>query len=112
MANSKLAKKKQARRSPEELNLDDVSSDDEWIMENVEGGGENEGLDVDNLDLDTQNPNENEDTVEVQVGDDEGGLPEPPLDEAHLANLDEGDGEDEGIVDVLSDYDFNLRDLF
>nr|KYP47830.1 hypothetical protein KK1_030526 [Cajanus cajan] len=51
MANSKLAKKKQTRK-PVQINFDDFSSDDEWIMEDEHG--ENEGLDlnVNNLDSD------------------------------------------------------------
>lgn len=63
MANSKLAKKKQAGGAVE-LNMDDIPSDDEWIMENV--NGDIEGLDADNLDLDFPYP-ENEDLVQDQA---------------------------------------------
>jgi hypothetical protein len=69
MANAKLAKKKQFRRPPQELHLGDVSSDDEWIVE------EN---DDDNV-----------------IGDDIDDV--PPLDEIeeYLNNLDGEENEDD-----------------
>lgn len=63
MANSKLAKKKQAGGAVE-LSMDDIPSDNEWIMENV--NGDIEGLDADNLDLDIPYP-ANEDLVQDQA---------------------------------------------
>jgi len=44
MANSKLAKKKQTRK-PARINIDDCSSDEEWIMEDEHE--QNEALDLD-----------------------------------------------------------------
>ncbi|TKY57779.1 Splicing factor U2AF 50 kDa subunit [Spatholobus suberectus] len=67
--------------------ISETLGNDEWTMEN-----------------DTPNPNKD--------GEDEDGLAEPPQDEMedYLANLDgKRDGEDE---DLLSDYDFNLENLF
>ena len=58
MVNSKLAKEKEkedGRRSLQEFELDDISSDDEWIMENVEGGVDNENINL------NDSPNSNRD---------------------------------------------------
>jgi len=44
MANSKLAKKKQTRK-PNQINIVDFSSHEEWIMEDEHG--QNEALDLD-----------------------------------------------------------------
>ncbi|KAI9100824.1 hypothetical protein K1719_024186 [Acacia pycnantha] len=57
MTNSKLARKKQVRKTGE-YSIDDVSSEDEWIVEN-EGTPSNvsnvEGLDEDNFDFNLDN---------------------------------------------------------
>lgn len=76
MANAKLSRKKLFRRPPQELNLGDVSSDDEWIME------ENDAL------------NSVEDDVYVNEDDNDDVPPQEEI-EKHLNNLDgEGSGED------------------
>ncbi|KAI9123496.1 hypothetical protein K1719_004796 [Acacia pycnantha] len=49
MTNSKLAKKKQVRKTGE-YRIDDVSSEDEWIVENEGTPSNVEGLDEDNFD--------------------------------------------------------------
>ncbi|KAK4284281.1 hypothetical protein QN277_001136 [Acacia crassicarpa] len=50
MTNSKLARKKQARKTIE-YNIDDISFEDEWIVENEGTSSNVEGLDEDNFDL-------------------------------------------------------------
>ncbi|KAI9087127.1 hypothetical protein K1719_030891 [Acacia pycnantha] len=49
MTNSKLARKKQVRKTGE-YSIDDVSSEDEWIVENEGTPSNVEGLDEDNFD--------------------------------------------------------------
>ena len=47
MVNSKLTEKKEGGiRSLQEFEFDNISSDDEWIMENVEGGEDNENINL------------------------------------------------------------------
>ncbi|KAK4267937.1 hypothetical protein QN277_024655 [Acacia crassicarpa] len=53
MTNSRLAKKKVARKA-NEYDVDDISSDDDWIVENDETPSNIEDLDIDNL-VPTQN---------------------------------------------------------
>lgn len=77
MADAKLSKKKLFQRPLQELNLRDVSSDNEWIVE--ENG----------------TPNSVEDDVNV-IEDDIDGVPLPPQEKIgkHLNNLDgEGSGQ-------------------
>ena len=66
MANSKLAKKKQSKTA-KEFNIDDMESDDEWMMEAMCDEDEGNGvLDVDNLDFETPNEEEgNQDDLET-----------------------------------------------
>lgn len=88
MANSKLAKRKQARKGVE-LTIDDLPSDDEWIVE------QNNDEDVleDNLD--------GEDLIRDILGED---VDHDPLDDVGEENEDEAPLED--------DYrDFNVNDL-
>ena len=54
MTNSKLARKKQVRKTGE-YNIDDVSSEDEWIVENEGTSSNVEGLDEDNFDFNLDN---------------------------------------------------------
>lgn len=111
MANSKLKKKKKQPRRPTELNLNDVSSDDDWLTENDDG--DNEDLAVDNLELEYPNPNEDGDLfVEDQVGEDEHVVASAmPLDDLEIGGLEnEGHGED-WDEDLLDDYDFNVQDF-
>ncbi|MED6199394.1 hypothetical protein PIB30_075542 [Stylosanthes scabra] len=52
MTNSRLSKKKQSRKSATEHNLDDLDSDEEWIIENedeLEEGLENVANPTDSL---------------------------------------------------------------
>ncbi|KAK4269707.1 hypothetical protein QN277_022830 [Acacia crassicarpa] len=53
MTNSRLAKKKVARKA-NEYDVDDISSDDDWVVENDETPSNIEDLDIDNL-VPTQN---------------------------------------------------------
>ena len=47
MVNSKLAENKEGgRRSLQEFEFDDISSEDEWIMENIEGREDNENINL------------------------------------------------------------------
>ncbi|VFQ77378.1 unnamed protein product [Cuscuta campestris] len=96
MTNSKLAKKKKARRS-NPLKLEYLSSDDEWIMEDV--GEDPKGDEVaagnNSTDVPTQN-GEEEAAANVQPEHEE---------ELDVTNLDEGD-EDED--QELEDYDFSI----
>ncbi|VFQ81412.1 unnamed protein product [Cuscuta campestris] len=59
MTNSKLAKKKKAKRS-NPLKLEDLSSDDEWIMEDVgeDPGGDEVAAGNNSTDVPTQNGEE------------------------------------------------------
>ncbi|KAK4276297.1 hypothetical protein QN277_019261 [Acacia crassicarpa] len=54
MTNSKLARQKQVRKTGE-YNIDDVSSEDEWIVENEGTSSNVEGLDEDNFDFNLDN---------------------------------------------------------
>ncbi|KAI9118476.1 hypothetical protein K1719_010808 [Acacia pycnantha] len=54
MTNSKLARKKQVRKTGE-YSIDDVSSEDEWIVENEGTSSNVEGLDEDNFDFNLDN---------------------------------------------------------
>ncbi|CAJ2659216.1 unnamed protein product [Trifolium pratense] len=54
MANAKLAQKQQFRRPPQELHLGDVSSTDEWIVE--ENGTPNDDVNVIEDDIDDVPP--------------------------------------------------------
>ncbi|KAK4253734.1 hypothetical protein QN277_010373 [Acacia crassicarpa] len=93
MANSRLAKKNVARKA-NEYNVDDISSDDDWIVENDENPSNIEDLDVDNL-VPTQNE----------------ALVEPSNDlELELPNFDEEDFED-GEEDAMLDDDYDLNAL-
>ncbi|KAK4252822.1 hypothetical protein QN277_010969 [Acacia crassicarpa] len=87
MANSRLAKKKVARKVSE-YNVDDISSDDDWIVENDERPSNIEDLDVDNL-----VPTQNEALVE-------------PSNDLELPNFDEEafeDGEEDAMPMILDD---------
>ncbi|XP_027941001.1 uncharacterized protein LOC114194784 [Vigna unguiculata] len=87
MANSKLAKKKQTRK-PARINIDDCSSDEEWIMEDEHE--QNEALDLD------------ENLIPVEVQDDE---------TLHSQDLDMTDLNDErDRNDGAGDCEFNLED--
>ena|ERR1044072_2452324 len=95
MANSKLAKNKQARKGVE-LTLDDIPSDDEWIVEK-----NNDGVVIgDNLDDD---PNgDDDDFLREVLGEDIG---HDPVDD--LNGDEEEENEDETPLE--DDYqDFNV----
>ncbi|VFQ61199.1 unnamed protein product [Cuscuta campestris] len=98
MTNSKLAKKKKARRS-NPLKLEDLSSDDEWIMEDVgeDPRGDEVAAGNNSTDVPTQN-GEEEAAANVQPEHEE---------ELDVTNLDEGD-EDEDEDQELEDYDFSI----
>ena len=70
MYNSKLMEKQQHVRKVIDCGIDDVSSDDEWIVENDENSSNNEGLDLDGGDSvhDLEVGNE-DDLHDVQVGE-------------------------------------------
>lgn len=89
MVNSKLANKKQVRKANEfDYNIDDLASDDEWIVEDEDG-------DV-NVDLDILNE---ENTVEVGQGSGcGGGGGNTPQDDLEIPTLDDIDDEFEGII--------------
>ena len=82
MANSKLAKKQ--TRKPTQINIDDYSSDDEWIMEDWHE--HNETFDLD------------ENLVPIEVEDDES---------LHGHDLDMIDLNDEGDGNHEAKYEFN-----
>jgi len=91
MANSKLAKKKKTRKATQ-INIENCSSDEEWIMEDEHE--QNEALDLD------------ENLVLVEVEEDEN-LHSHDL---HTTNLNgEGDGKD-GFEGLYANYEFNLQD--
>ncbi|XP_073222508.1 uncharacterized protein [Cicer arietinum] len=79
MANSKLAKNKQTKNVVEH-NLDDLESDDEWIVDNSEDSTENDILDftIENEDLEFDNQNKGGNGVEDVV----------PQDDLEIHNLD------------------------
>jgi len=84
MANSKLAKKQ--TRKPARINIDDCSSNEEWIMEDEH----NVVLDLD------------ENLIPIEVGEDE---------TLHSQDLDMADLNDEGDEnDGVEDCEFNLKD--
>jgi len=85
MANSKLAKKKQTRK-PIQINIDDCSSNDECVMENVH----NEALSLD------------ENLVSIQVEEDEI-LHKHDLDITYM----NGERDGNGVEGLYGDYEFN-----
>ena len=96
MANSRLAKKKVARKA-NVYDIDDISSDDDWIVENEENPSNIEDLDVDNL-----VPTQNEALVE----------PSNDLDlELELPNFDEEAFEDGEELGEMLDDDCDLNAL-
>ncbi|XP_061365791.1 uncharacterized protein LOC133309070 [Gastrolobium bilobum] len=111
MANSKLAKMKDDAGKTIEYGIDDLSSDDDWIVDHDESSSNDEDLDLDNLDLDTPNQ---EDLV--QVGEHATGGVGAPLDDMEIPNFDdEPDGEEDamhhfGDEDYMKNV-FNDRDL-
>ncbi|VFR00563.1 unnamed protein product [Cuscuta campestris] len=117
MTNSKLAKKKKAKRS-NPLKLEDLSSDDEWIMEDVgeDPGGDEVAAGNNSTDVPTQNGEEeaagnNSKDVPTQNGQEEAAANVQPEHEEELdvTNLDEGDeDEDEDEDKELEDYDFSI----
>ncbi|XP_073223898.1 uncharacterized protein [Cicer arietinum] len=103
MANSKLVKKKQTRNVVEH-NLDDLESDDEWIVDNNECSTKNDILDftIENEDLEFGKQNEVRNGVEDPA----------PQDDMEIHNLDdEFDGE--GYEDCMEDvgFDHNALDV-
>jgi len=101
MVNSKLAENKEGgRRSLQEFEFDDISSEDEWIMENIEGREDNENINLN----DTCNSNrDDEHLVEGQVQggvEDDDVLAIPTLEEENV------------LVDVLNEGDITNEDPF
>jgi len=83
MANSKLVKKKQTRK-PAQINIDDCSSDEEWIMEDEHE--QNEALDLDENLI----PLEEDETLHSQ-----------DLDMDDLSGLGDGNDGVEGLSEIL-----------
>jgi hypothetical protein len=104
MTNSKLAKKKKARKMVD-YSLDDIDSDDEWIVNNDECSLENEiwDLTIEGEDLEGGTPNEEDNGV---------GAAASALNDLEIHNLDE---EFEGLGDeVMEDVGLDqnvLNDL-
>lgn len=114
MTNSRLANRKKARKAIE-YSIDDLSSDDEWIAENNGSSSNNEGFELDNLDL---NVPSDDDLIEVQVVEDAsgGGAPlddlEIPNDDINEIDIDDEDeamdnDEDHMEDDNLDDHGLN-----
>ena len=69
MANRKLAKPKKVRRKSNVFNIDDISSDDEWILDDVNN---DRVLDIEDEVQDNIDPKkDDEGLVPNQVGEDE-----------------------------------------
>jgi len=101
MVNSKLAEKKEGgRRSLQEFEFDDISSDDEWIMENVEGGEDNENINLNDT------PNSNRDDEHLVEGQVQGGVEDDDV--LAIPTLEEGNV----LVDVLHEGDITNEDPF
>ena len=102
MTNSKLAKKKKARKVAD-FTLDDIDSDNEWIVED-EGSAENEILDftIESEDLEGGTQNEPEVAAATVVED-----------ECEMHNLDdEFEGEEDDMEDMgVGIYENLLKDL-
>lgn len=94
MANSKLAKKKQPRKKIE-YNLDDLASDDEWIVDNDEGSSDILDLTIDNEELELDTPND---------GDLANGSAAAPIDDLVIPNVDDEVGEEDGMDHMEDDY--------
>ncbi|KAK2354618.1 hAT dimerization domain-containing protein / transposase protein [Trifolium repens] len=100
MTNSKLAKKKKARKVAD-FTLDDIDSDNEWIVED-EGSAENEILDFTIESEDLEGGTQNEPEVAAATVEE---------DECEVHNLDD---EFEGNEDCMEDMGFDenvLKDL-
>lgn len=94
MANSKVVKK---QKPANEYNTDDLSSDDDWI---VDSDGSS-----DNFDLDLDFPNEQD---FVQIGEDAGRVLGAPKDDLEIPDFDDdedNDGDEDGMEDDDSDGD-------
>ena len=99
MANSRLAKKQQSRK-PAEYNLDDLDSDEEWIVENDDELEGLEDLEIpDDLDLLPQEGG-------GRVGGHSDDLEIPPLDDDDFDELLQRDGNEDGGNPIEDDeYD-------
>jgi len=99
MTNSKMAKKKKARKMVD-YSFDDIDSDDEWIVNNDECSLENEILDltIECEDFEGGIPNEGDNGVSTASAEND--LEIPNLDEEF-----EGLGDDEVMEDVGLDQD-------
>jgi len=110
MANSKLAKTKKARKT-HEMEFDDISSNDDWVLDmNVEDGS-TENLDEDFV-LVNEDQNEKDEDEDVTIVHNL---------EEHVEGKNEYEGEDEfededneegGNDDPLGDYDLLQHELF
>lgn len=103
MTNSKLAKKKKTRKMAE-YNIDDLESDDEWIVENGEGSSDILDFTLDNeeLELDTQNAGEEEGVEAAAPGVEAAAT----LDDLEIPNIDDEideAGAEDCMDDVLDD---------
>lgn len=115
MANSRLSKKKKERKT-HEMEFNDISSDDDWVLDmNVEDGS------TDNLDEDfvlvneDQNEKDEDVTIVHNLEEHVGGRYEyEGEDEFEDENEDEDNGEDNegGNDDPLGDYDLLQHELF
>ena len=106
MVNSRLAKKKQSRK-PAEYNLDDLDSDEEWIVENDDELEGLEDLEIpDDLDLLLQEGG-------GRVGGPSDDLEIPPLDDDDFDELLQRDGNEDGGDPIEDDEydDHGLNDL-
>ncbi|KAK2383131.1 hypothetical protein QL285_070617 [Trifolium repens] len=96
MVNSRLNKKKQARKG-NDYDIDDLASDDEWVADNVE----------DNSDFDLDAPIEVGEDVNVGIGAALGDDLEIPNDEDHIE--DEIDENEDHMEDDF--LEFGLNDI-
>ena len=116
MTNSRLGKKKQARKDIE-YSIDDLSSDDEWIVENDGNASNDEGLDLDEINLD-MNVSMDDNLINVQVVEGAIGGSGNSLDldidddedQLDVGNEDDGLGSDGDIEDEEYD-DHGLNEL-
>ena len=126
MYNSKLMERKQHSRKDFDSNFDDISSDDEWIVENDENSSNNEGLgsdDGDNIhDLEVENEDELHDIQVGEVGSNVASASTNylDLDLSHVSDEieeedDDMDSNGEDLMedeDVVDDIDLTLNELF
>ena len=103
MANSKLGRKKKSAK-PLEFNLEDLDSDDEWMMEaaNHDEDEGNEGFDLENFEVNEAPSDEGNEGFDL---DNFEGNEAPSEDEENQENLETSDNEVEG------EPDFNINDL-